>query len=64
MDFSTVFQLIPAIDLMDGVVVRLQQGDAHRKTVYPVSPAEMARRYEQAGAKRIHVVDLDGAFGG
>lgn len=59
-----MFQLIPAIDLMDGAVVRLQQGDANRKTVYPVSPAEMARKYEQAGARRIHVVDLDGAFGG
>jgi phosphoribosylformimino-5-aminoimidazole carboxamide ribotide isomerase len=59
-----VFQFIPAIDLMDGAVVRLQQGDATRKTVYPVAPANIARQYEEAGAQRIHVVDLDGAFGG
>jgi len=56
--------LIPAIDLMDGQVVRLQQGDASRKTIYSVEPGEMARRFEEAGVKRIHVVDLDGAFGG
>lgn len=60
----TAFQLIPAIDLMGGLVVRLQQGDATRKTVYPVTPAEMARQYSAAGVRRIHVVDLDGAFGG
>jgi phosphoribosylformimino-5-aminoimidazole carboxamide ribotide isomerase len=58
------FQILPAIDLMGGAVVRLQQGDAKRKTVYPVSPAEMAAQYEAAGARRIHVVDLDGAFEG
>ncbi|MCX7717983.1 MAG: 1-(5-phosphoribosyl)-5-[(5-phosphoribosylamino)methylideneamino]imidazole-4-carboxamide isomerase [Candidatus Sumerlaeaceae bacterium] len=57
-------ELIPAIDLMGGQVVRLQQGDASRKTVYGVEPAEMARRFEDAGVTRIHVVDLDGAFGG
>ena len=59
-----MFQFIPAVDLMDGAVVRLQQGDANRKTVYPVAPADIARQYEEAGARRIHVVDLDGAFGG
>lgn len=56
--------LIPAIDLMGGQVVRLQQGDAARKTVYGVEPGEMARRFEDAGVRRVHVVDLDGAFGG
>jgi len=58
------FQIIPAIDLMDGAVVRLQQGDAKRKTEYAVSAPEVARSYEAAGATRIHVVDLDGAFEG
>jgi phosphoribosylformimino-5-aminoimidazole carboxamide ribotide isomerase len=58
------FQIIPAIDLMDGGCVRLQQGDANRKTKYDVAPADVARGYEADGAKRIHVVDLDGAFGG
>ena len=58
------FQIIPAIDLMDGGVVRLQQGDAKRKTEYPVSAPDVARSYEAAGATRIHVVDLDGAFEG
>src|ERR1043166_9627884 len=58
------FLVIPAIDLMGGKCVRLQQGDAKRKTVYPKPPAEVAREYEAAGAQRIHVVDLDGAFEG
>lgn len=58
------FQFIPAIDLMDGACVRLQQGDANRKTRYPTSPAQVAAEYAAAGVKRIHVVDLDGAFGG
>lgn len=58
------FQIIPAIDLMDGSCVRLQQGDASRKTRYPLPPAQVAGDYEAAGTRRIHVVDLDGAFGG
>src|SRR4051812_32106952 len=58
------FEIIPAIDLMDGACVRLQQGDAKRKTKYDVAPAEVARGYEKDGATRIHVVDLDGAFTG
>lgn len=58
------FQIIPAIDLMDGACVRLQQGDANRKTRYPLPPAEVAASYAKDGASRIHVVDLDGAFGG
>jgi len=58
------FQILPAIDLMDGACVRLQQGDANRKTRYPVPPAQVAGDYAAAGARRIHVVDLDGAFGG
>jgi phosphoribosylformimino-5-aminoimidazole carboxamide ribotide isomerase len=61
---SNNFQLIPAIDLMDGACVRLQQGDASRKTRYSIAPAEIARQYAAAGVNRIHVVDLDGAFSG
>lgn len=58
------FEVIPAIDLMGGICVRLQQGDASRKTEYSTSPADVAAGYGAAGAKRIHVVDLDGAFEG
>lgn len=60
----TDFQIIPAIDLMDGAVVRLEQGDAKRRTRYNVAPAEVAAAYKRDGARRIHVVDLDGAFSG
>ena len=56
------FQLIPAIDLMDGQCVRLTQGRADKKQVYSGNPPEMARSFDMAGAKRLHVVDLDGAF--
>lgn len=54
--------VIPAIDLKDGKCVRLRQGRAADETIYSDSPAEMARRWEQAGAQWLHVVDLDGAF--
>lgn len=56
--------LFPAIDLMDGEVVRLEQGDAHRKTVYSKDPAAMARKWEVAGGDWLHVVDLNAAFTG
>lgn len=56
--------VIPAIDLMGGQVVRLKKGDFATQTVYSADPAEMARRFGAAGAKRIHVVDLDGARAG
>lgn len=58
------FTMIPAIDLMDGMCVRLQQGDAKRRTDYPEPPEVVARRFQDAGATRLHVVDLDGAFKG
>lgn len=58
------FQIIPAIDLMDGSCVRLQQGDANRKTKYEIPPAKVAAEFQAAGVRRMHVVDLDGAFGG
>ena len=56
--------LYPAIDLMDGQVVRLERGDAAKKTVYGSDPVEMARRWEESGADWIHLVDLDAAFDG
>lgn len=58
------FQIIPAIDLMSGKCVRLRQGRAEDQTVYSDDPAGMAEQFEAAGARRIHVVDLDGAFKG
>ena len=56
--------LIPAIDLKNGRCVRLLQGEANAETVYSHDPAEMARSFEDSGAKRLHLVDLDGAFQG
>jgi len=56
--------LYPAIDLMDGQVVRLERGEAARKTVYGSDPVAVAKRWEAAGADWIHLVDLDAAFGG
>ncbi len=58
------FALIPAIDLKEGRVVRLVQGDMNRATVYGDDPAAIARGFEEAGARMIHVVDLDGAVAG
>ena len=56
--------LIPAIDLKDGKCVRLQQGDMHASTTFGEDPAAMARRWLDAGARRLHLVDLNGAFAG
>ena len=53
--------MIPAIDLRRGRVVRLEQGDFERETAFAADPAETARRFAEAGARWIHVVDLDGA---
>jgi phosphoribosylformimino-5-aminoimidazole carboxamide ribotide isomerase len=53
----------PAIDLRGGKVVRLKQGDPARLTAYSDDPAETARRWLEAGAAWLHVVNLDGAFG-
>ena len=55
---------IPAIDLKEGKVVRLQQGKATDSTVYSDDPVQMARYWESRGAKLLHLVDLDGAFSG
>lgn len=59
-----MIEIIPAIDLIDGNCVRLSQGDYDRRSVYASTPVEMARRYADAGVKRIHIVDLDGAKAG
>ena len=55
--------VIPAIDILGGRCVRLTQGDYNHPTVYAQDPVEMAERFAAAGAKRIHVVDLDAARG-
>ena len=56
--------LIPAIDLKNGQCVRLKQGDMNQSTVYSEDPVAMARHWKQQGCRRLHVVDLDGAFSG
>jgi phosphoribosylformimino-5-aminoimidazole carboxamide ribotide isomerase len=56
--------LFPAIDLKDGVCVRLQQGDMARATVFNRDPAAQAHEFEAEGFRHLHVVDLDGAFAG
>ncbi len=56
--------LIPAIDLKNGFCVRLLQGESDMETVYSSNPAAMAVKFEEAGAERLHLVDLDGAFQG
>ena len=57
-------QIFPAIDLRGGQVVRLYQGDYDRETVYAADPCAVARSFLAAGAKYLHVVDLDGARDG
>ena len=57
-------QIIPAIDIRDGRAVRLLQGDYARETVFDADPLDAARRWRDAGATRLHVVDLDGARDG
>ena len=56
-----MFQLIPAIDLINGQCVRLTQGDYGQKKVYSEDPLEIAKAFEGAGIQRLHLVDLDGA---
>jgi phosphoribosylformimino-5-aminoimidazole carboxamide ribotide isomerase len=56
--------LFPAIDLKDGLVVRLEQGDMARATVFHRDPPAQARAFEQQGFEYLHIVDLDGAFAG
>ena len=56
--------IIPAIDIKDGKCVRLFKGEEEKVTVFSDHPSEIAKEWEDAGAKWIHVVDLDGAFSG
>jgi len=56
--------LFPAIDLKEGLAVRLEQGDMARATIFHRDPAAQARAFEQQGFEYLHVVDLDGAFAG
>ena len=56
--------LIPAIDLKDGQCVRLKQGDMEQSTVFGEDPVAMASKWLDKGARRLHLVDLNGAFAG
>ena len=56
-------KIIPAIDLMDGRVVRLVKGDPNSKTVYSSNPLEIAKKWQSAGADMLHIVDLDATLG-
>lgn len=58
------FLVLPAIDLRDGRAVRLRQGRPEAETRYSRDPVEVARQFAEAGARALHVVDLDGAFSG
>jgi phosphoribosylformimino-5-aminoimidazole carboxamide ribotide isomerase len=58
------FQIYPAIDLRRGGAVRLRQGSASEEFRYSEDPVAVARAFREAGARALHVVDLDGAFGG
>src|SRR5471032_1421844 len=56
--------ILPAIDLRGGKVVRLEQGRAEAETIYGTDPVAVAESFHAAGAKYLHMVDLDGAFTG
>ena len=58
-------QVIPAIDLMNGIVVRLTRGDPDTAKTYGYmgTPTEIAKRWKTEGAERLHIIDLDAAFG-
>lgn len=56
-----MIEIIPAIDLIDGKCVRLSQGDYNQKTIYNENPVEVAKMFADAGIRRLHLVDLDGA---
>src|SRR5690348_7767034 len=57
-------EIIPAIDIIEGKCVRLTHGDFSQKKIYNERPLEVARQFEDAGLKRLHLVDLDGAKSG
>ena len=57
-------EIIPAIDIIDGKCVRLTQGDYAQKKIYNENPLEVAMEFEDAGLRRLRLVDLDGAKAG
>ncbi|MDA3832237.1 MAG: 1-(5-phosphoribosyl)-5-[(5-phosphoribosylamino)methylideneamino]imidazole-4-carboxamide isomerase [Spirochaetales bacterium] len=59
-----MFEVIPAIDVIEGNCVRLTRGDYEKKSVYSSDPLDVAMQYEDAGLRRLHLVDLDGAKSG
>jgi phosphoribosylformimino-5-aminoimidazole carboxamide ribotide isomerase len=61
---NSQFDIIPAIDLIDGKCVRLTEGDYAQKKVYHDDPLDVAKQFEDAGLRRLHLVDLDGAKAG
>jgi phosphoribosylformimino-5-aminoimidazole carboxamide ribotide isomerase len=61
MKVGAMIEIIPAIDVIEGKAVRLAQGNFSQKTVYSENPLEIARQFEEAGVRRLHIVDLDGA---
>lgn len=63
-EYLTIMEIIPAIDLKDGLCVRLYQGDFDRQTFFSQDPLEVALRWVKEGATRVHVVDLDGSRNG
>lgn len=56
-----MFEIIPAVDILNGKCVRLKQGRYDTETIYDEDPIEVAKRWESQGAKRLHIIDLDGA---
>ena len=64
MDKKALLEVIPAVDLKGGRCVRLRQGRMDDETVFSNDPVSMARKWQEQGAARLHVVDLDGAVGG
>lgn len=60
-EISNGFEVIPAIDIRGGNCVRLLQGDYAQETVYSEDPVSVAKQFEDAGAKRLHIIDLDGS---
>ncbi len=56
-----MIEIIPAIDIIEGKCVRLEQGNYQTKKVYSENPVEVAKKFEDAGLKRLHLIDLDGA---
>ena len=56
-----MIEIIPAIDLIDGNCVRLTEGDFATASIYSKDPVAMAKRFEDAGIRQLHLVDLDGA---